>query len=355
MPFDYFDTHTLLAAVEQIAPTSNFLRDRYFPTSDGDIFTTNKVLVEYRDGSRMAAPFVVPRKGGVLLERDGYSVSEYEPPTIAPKRMLTVDTLKRKGFGEAIMRNLTPAQREQMILVKDMDELGESISIREEAMAAEVMQTNGCVMKHIADNKTVGDTMEIRYYSESQNPAKYTPTGNWETSYDGILKDLGVMVRTLTSRGLPATELVVGADVADAILNNTAIQKLLDIRNFDLGRVNPALLPDGASRIAVLNVKGRIIDVICYEEQYVDYEDGKTKSFIDPKSVVLTAPAAGRTAYGAVTQLEQADNEFHTYGGKRVPKFVSNADRNTREIIVTARPILMPKAKNAFVTAKVLA
>ena len=39
-----------------------------------------------------------------------------------------------------------------MLIVRDADELGDLITNREEAMAAETMLTNGCIMKHIADD-----------------------------------------------------------------------------------------------------------------------------------------------------------------------------------------------------------
>ena len=65
MPFNFYDTHTLLMAVQQLTPAATFLRDRYFPTNDAsDIFASEDVLVEYRDGTRKLAPFVAPRKGG---------------------------------------------------------------------------------------------------------------------------------------------------------------------------------------------------------------------------------------------------------------------------------------------------
>ena len=46
MPFNFYDTHTLLMAVQQLAPAATFLRDRYFPTNDAsDIFATEDVLL----------------------------------------------------------------------------------------------------------------------------------------------------------------------------------------------------------------------------------------------------------------------------------------------------------------------
>lgn len=354
MAFNFYDTHYLLMAVEQLTPPTTFLRDRYFPTNEAtDIFSTTDVLVEYKDGSKTLAPFVAPRKGGVTILRSGYHMERFEPPFVAPSRMLTIDDLKKRGFGEALLSNLTPEQRQRTIMLSDAQEMSEMISRREESMAAEVMQTNGCIMKHITDNAEVTEDKEIRFYSEGSNPASYTPSNNWTKDYTGIIADLFAMVRLLSKRGLPATELVCGADAADAILANTEIQKLLDIRNYNVGRIDPSTLPDGASNIATLNVKGRLIDVICYDEEYSD--GSESKAYIDPKNVILTAPGAGRTVYGAISQVEQSDGEFHTYTGRRVPKYLSNAQGNTRSLTMTSCPLLMPNNKNPFIVAKVLA
>jgi len=138
MPFNFYDTHTLLMAVQQLTPAATFLRDRYFPTNDAsDIFATDDVLVEFRDGSKKLAPFVAPRKGGVTVLRAGYNMERYTPPFVAPRRVLTLDELRKRGFGEALYSQLTPEQRQQTLILRDADELGELITNREEAMADE--------------------------------------------------------------------------------------------------------------------------------------------------------------------------------------------------------------------------
>ena len=354
MPFNFFDTHTLLMAVEQLTPVSTFLRDRYFPTNAAsDIFATDDVLIEYRDGSKKLAPFVAPRKGGVAILRNGYTVERFTPPFVAPKRSLSIDDLNKRGFGEALYSQLTPQQRQQTLILKDADEMSEMISRREEAMAAETMLTNGCVMKHIADDANKDDEMEIRFYTGASNPATYTPTNAWNAAGAEILKDLGAMVRILTSKGLRASDLVCSPDVADAIMNDANIQKMLDNRRIELGNIEPELLPAGAAIVARLNVKGRIINVISYDETYTD-DNAQDKLFIPSGKCILTAPAAGRTLYGAVSQIEQADGEFHTYAGKRVPKYLSSAEGNTRSLTISSRPLMIPNNKNAFLVADVL-
>lgn len=354
MAFDIFSTHTLLMAVQLLTPPSNFLKKRYFPTNDAtDIFKTEDVLIEYRDGSKKLAPFVAPRKSGVTMMRHGSTLERFTPPRIAPKRGLTIDDLETRGFGEALFTNKTPEERERLLVLTDVTELSEAISRREEVMCAETMLTNGCIMKHIADDKQEGDDKEIRFYKESKNPAQYTPAVKWDQPNNMLLKDLTAMSRMLTTRGLPAADFVCSPNLADVIINDSNVQKLLDNRRYELGTVKPETLTDSATVVAVLNVNGRLISIITYDETYTD-DDGKDKLYIPSGKGILTAPGAGKTIYGAVTQLEQSDKHYHTYAGRRVPKYLANAENDTRSIMLTSRPIMLPKNKNPFIVIDAL-
>lgn len=354
MSLDIFSTHTLLMAVKQLTPPSSFLRDRYFPTNDAtDLFSTEDVLIEYRDGNKKLAPFVAPRKGGVTMFRQGYTMDRFTPPNIAPKRSLTIDDLKKKGFGEALFSQLTPEDREAMLVLRDAEELGEAISRREEAMAAEVLLTNGCIMKHIADDKNKGDEYSISFYEGSTNPAQYTPAVKWDQTGNAMLDDLAVMIRMLTQKGLPAADFVCGPAVANAMINDAAVQKFLDNRRYELGSVRPERLAASAAVVMVLNIYGRLISVISYDETYTD-DSGKDVPYIPEGKGILTAPGAGRTLYGAVTQLEQSDRRFHTYTGRRVPKYVADVNGNTRDLTLSSRPLMIPNHKNPFIVIDAL-
>lgn len=354
MNIDILNTHSLLMAVEQLTPAKTFLRDRYFPTNAAtDIFSTDDVLVDYKDGSKRLAPFVAPRKEGVTVLRDGYTTQRYTPPYIAPRRPLTIDDLNKRGFGEALFSQLTPEERQATFLLKDAAELGELISRREEAMAAETMLNNGCVMKHIGDDVDNPEEFEILFYAGATNPDVYSPQKSWDDPDADIYSDLKAMIQMKTKKGLGATELVCASDVAAAIIDNAKVQKYLDIHNYNLGTVDPKELPEGASLVGVLNIYGRMLSIISYDETYED-ENGSDVAFIPAGHAILTAPAAGRCLYGAVTQLEQADGEFHTYAGARVPKYISSAENNSRTLTVKSRPLMIPNNKGAFLAAEVV-
>lgn len=355
MAINIYSTYTMLAAIKQMLPHRTFLRDRYFPTDESkDIFPTEDVLVEYKDGNKKMAPVVMPRKGGITIERAGYSTERYTPPLVAPQRPLTIDDLNKKGFGENLFSNKTPAQRQAEILGDDLADFDVMHSTREEYIAAQCMVNNGYVLKQYADEYGSGnyEEYEIRFYNEQNNPSVYTPAADWDAPGANIIGDLTTMIRMLTNKGLPATDLIVNPDIADIMVNNPTIQKLLDNQRINIGSIAPTILPEGAASIGKINVQGRVIEIFSYDEQYED-ESGQLQYFIPNGQVILTAPAAGRALYGAVTQLEQTDGQFHTYMGTRVPKYIADSKNEVRELKVSSRPLFIPRNRNPWVTAKV--
>lgn len=149
---NFFDTYILMAIVEEIVPKQTFFKDRYFPTGDDDIFASDKVLTEYRKGDRKMAAFVSARAGDIPMERRGFEIHEYQPAFIAPSRLLTQDDLRKRGFGEAIYANSTPAQRAARLQRDDLSDMDIRITRREEWMAVQTMINNSCTMQSYIDD-----------------------------------------------------------------------------------------------------------------------------------------------------------------------------------------------------------
>ena len=352
MSINIYSTKTMLAAVKQMVRPTSFLRDRYFPFAMN--FPTEEVLVEYRDanGAKMA-PVVMPRKGGISVEREGYTTSRMTPPLIAPERPLTIDDLNKKGFGEDLFSDKTPAQRQAEVLMQDLADLSDMITAREEDMAAACIFNNGYVLRQYADKYGEGEFKEyaLKFYTEGANPATYIPGVKWNEAASDKISDLHKMILMLTSVGNGASEVLLGADAAEVLLKDGTIQKLLDISHYNIGQINPEALPQGAAKLGTLNIRGRNIDLLTYDATRIG-EDGVVAPYIPAKSIAVTTPGAGSTIYACVTQMEQADQQFHSYTGSRVPRYWG--DKEGRELRVSSRPILLPKTKNPFITATVL-
>lgn len=350
MALNYTDTAVLLAAYKEQKAPNTFLQSRYFP--DGTVFTTSQVLVEYKDGNQKLAPFVSPEIGGKVVRRKGYEANAYEPAFIAPKRTLTIDNLNKKGFGEALYGGLTPEERAVKITADDLTEMDEMIVRRQEQMCAQVLQENALTMKHYGDTNEENEPKRIEYFT-GENQAVYTPKVNWNEADADILGDIAAIALELAKRGLPATDVILGTEAADAFLNNEKVQKLLDNRNYNIGVVDPTENFPEAVFLGQLNCKGYKMNFIQYAATY-EAEDGTIKPYIDPKVAIVTAPACGVTNYGAITQIDFGGNgQFTTHAEKRVPLYEVNGQ--VREVALRSAPLVQPKHKNAFIKATVLA
>lgn len=352
-----YQTKTMLGAIKQMEPVHSALRDRYVVTGANDLFPTDEVLVEYKDGSnRKMAPVVINGKSGITVGRNGYKTFRMEPPMVAPKRTLTVDDLRKKGFGEELFSDMTPEQRQAALLAQDLTELDEMHTNREEFIVSKLLFGNGYTLKQYADEYG-GENFEeyvMKFYEGDTNPAVYVPGAKWTATGSDKMADLHIMARMLTTAGNNAADVLLGADAADALMDDAKIKELMDLNRYDAGQIAPQLMADGMALLGVLNVRGRRLNLITYDGTYEDEQTGAITPYIPAKSICVTAPGCIRGLYGCVTQLEQADNQFHSYMGRRVPRYTANIDSDTRELRLASKPLFVPMAKNPFISAAVL-
>lgn len=339
---NFFDVYTLIAINEEIVPRTSFFKDRYFPTGAADIFASDKVLTEYRKGDRKMAAFVSDRVGDIPIERRGYSIHEYQPAYVAPSRPLTLDDLKKRGFGEAMYSSLDQQARAAQIIKDDLTDLDNRIMRLEEWMAVQTMINNACTMQTYIDADTQGETLYVRFY-DSTSDHTYTVSDKWDNNGDAY-SDIKAMARKLSERGLPATDLVLGSDAYDTLLENDKVKTMLDRqRAFNDSAINESIAGyDGVTFAGTLNFGGYRLNTFCVDETYED-ASGYTQKYFPTDSVMVTAPACGHMMYGQVTQIDFGSSEFATYAMTRVPKLVVDQSNDVRKLIIKSRPLAAPK------------
>lgn len=351
---DFFSTYVLSAIVDETTPRATFFRDRYFGSGGGDIINADKVLVEYRKAGRTMAPFVADRIGDIPLDRRGYTVHEYEPARIAMSRLLTIDELHKRGFGEAIYANSTEAERAARLIQDDLSDIEESIVRREEWMAAQTMIHNACEMQEYVDANVKGGTKAIHFYDKGKTSEHlYTVAKKWTEDGGDYRADVRNMSRLLTSRSLPATDLIIGTNVADFITNDKKTAELLDRNSGQIvGTINETLGNyDGITFLGTLNFHGHRLNVIVVDERYED-ESGKDQPMFGANDAMVTAPGCGAFKYGRITQFDYGATMPTTYAAKRVPKLIVDQENDIRKIRLTTRPIAVPKNYCPYIYAK---
>ncbi len=339
---NFSDTYILMSIAEEIVPQASFFRDRYFPTGAGDIFRSDKVLTEYRKGDRKMAAFVAPRAGDIPMDRRGYSIHEYTPAYIAPSRLLTIDELTKRGFGEALYPGMDQAERAARLLLEDQTDMDARIRRREEWMCAQTMINNACTMQEYIDDQTKGQELSVQFFDDTSDHT-YTVANKWDTDTGDIFGDVTAMCRLLSRRGLRAADLVIGSDVADAMQASAEVRELLDKNSgIIIGQIDQTLTNyDGVSVLGVLNFGGFRLTVICVNEVMQD-ETGADVDIFPATSAMVTAPSCGHLMYGAITQIDYGATGFATHAAARVPKFSLDQDHDIRKLRLASRPLAAP-------------
>lgn len=344
---NFFDTYFMAGMLTEIVPPQTFFRDRYF--GQAEVFNTDKILVEYMDGDRKMAPFVAPSAGDIPISRVGYELYEYVPPMVAPSRVLSIDDLRKRGFGEAINSHSTAADRARVLQLRDLTTLTNRITRREEWMAVNTMIINGLDVQEYIDAKTVGPVTPIRFYDVAEsNPSIYTVTP-W-TSYAAFESDVEAMCDQLARRGLPIEDLVLGSAVWAKIKTFSDFQKYFDLKRATFGEIGSRIVAPGITHVANLDFNGYSLNVLVIKEQYTD-DGGTTQSFFPSKSAMVTAPACGTRYYGAISQIDYGSSEITTHEGERVPKLVVDQDKDIRKLRLASRPLLAPNNKAPWIYA----
>ena len=353
MPLDFFSTYSLRAAVEEIIPEKFFFKDRYFPTGAEDVFNTDKVLVEYKKGTRKMAAFVSDRGSGIPLERTGYSVSEFAPPKISISRSLSIDDLNKRGFGEALYANSQPAQRAARLQVKDFTEMDAAITRREEWMCVQTMLNNACTMQEYSDAKTKGAEKHIQFYEGDSSPHEYTVANKWNAEGANIIGDVYAMCELLAKRGLNATDLVIGSDVADVFYKDETLMRLIDKNSgIIVGEINERIDYPGVSTLANgLNFRGHKLRIFVVSTSYED-EAGKDTSYFPKDGVMVTFPNCGHLMYGRDTHIPFGQTSYVTFTGKRIPKFTLDQKNDVREQTLISHPLAAPAVYCPYIFAK---
>lgn len=348
---DFLNTYTLMAINEEVVPPRNFFHDRYFPTEAGDIFASDKVLTEYRKGDRKMAAFVSRRAGDIPMDRRGYAIREYQPAYIAPSRLLTIDELNKRGFGEAIYSQSTPAQRAARLLLDDMNDMELRISRRLEWMSVQTMIHNACTMQTYVDDVTQGEEEYVQFY-DTNSDHTYSVGSNYWTTEANFRAGVRAMSRMLTRRGLRAADLVMGVDVSDAVLAIQSVRDLLDKNSgINFGAVNQRLTEyEGVTFDGWMNIGGHRLNLFTVDEEYTD-EDNATQKYFPATSAMVTAPGCGHMMYGQITQIEYGSTEFVTHAAARVPKFSIDQDKDERKLRLATRPLAAPKTYCPYIYA----
>jgi len=345
LSINIYETRTMMQAIDKMKPVRTFLRDTFFPGIE--TFPTEKIDVDFRKGKRKMAPFVARNSGGITMDRQGFQTNTWETPYIAPQRALTKNDLTNRMMGENVYSTRTPEQRAMELLARDLIELDDMIARREEWFCRQVLLYGLVTIKGWID-KFGSDYVEDTVNYQFTNKETLAGADAWTEATSKKYEDLkGARLQVIQKSGQNPNIAILANNVVDLFINDANIQKLLDIRNLTIGTVQPSVQAEGVTYIGTLTSLG--LELYSYDEWFLD-DDGVEYPMIPDNYVVVGRANLGTRLYGAVTQLEESDGEFHTYEGTRIPKVWKDVNNDTKMIRVASRPLPKPEDVDAWYT-----
>ena len=346
MPIDIYTPRTMLGAIEQMTPPKTFLLSTFFGLTR--TFPTETVDVDIVKGKRRMAPFVSPVVQGKAVTKRGYKTNTYKPPYIKPKFVTTAGQYLARQPGELLYMGKSPLERAAMQLGKELAELDEMITRREEWMASQALFTG----KIIVSGDGIEDEIDFGMAS-GHLPTISVAANKWTADTSDPIADLTAYAQLIAKdSGIVPSTVVLGADVCAAFLRHALVQKFLDMKDANLMRINPRELPNGVSYVGTITAPGLNVDLFTYAEWYVD--DNETEQPMVPVDRLLmgSTHTANARLYGAIQDVEAI--EAGLVEAARYPKSWVEKDPSLRMLMLQSASLVALLQPDAFVSAKVI-
>ena len=344
-----YEPRTMGRIVEKLPPVRTFFRDTFFRREE--TFNTESVDVDFVKGTRKVAPFVHRIIGGKTVPNTGYETKTYKPPVVAPDKITTVDDLLKRRPGESLVSGRSPAERAVLKMSDDFRELRDMISRREELMCVQSIFTGKIPI--------IGEGLnEVIDFGFTNTEVISAATKKWSNAGSDPIGDLKRWHKQVQKTGSTnCNACVMADDVATVFVGHEKVQKVLDVRNYNLAVIQPRQLPNGVTYVGTIHELG--MDIYTYNEWYLDdWTDPETpeeKPLVPNGMLAMLSTNANYSMYyGAITLIDEGTKEFKTVEGKYVPDTWVKRKPARRFLQLQSAPLSVPHDVDSWFTAKVL-
>ena len=323
MAISIYDPRTMGKLVERMPKVHTFVRDTFF--RNRETFDTQKIDVDFKKGNRALAPFVHKKKGGATIDNEGFQTNTYEPPLVAPNKITTIDDILKRTPGESLYNGKSPNQRAVEKMQRDFTELDEMITRREEWMCCQSL-FRGKILILDKNGKAIQEEIDFQF----TNKETLKTADSWKTKKGGKIAQLKAWRKQ--------------------------VQKMLDVRRFEVAVIAPKELPNGATYIGTIHEIG--MDIYTYNEWYLDNwtnaEKPEDKPLLPDNIVALLSTEANYSMYyGAVGIVDEAGKTIAVVEGSRIPEQWVERRPARRFLQLSSAPIPVPHEVDSWFIATV--
>ena len=309
-------------------------------------FDTEAIAIDIELGGNQVAPLVLPEVPARRRTPEGFKTLLIKPAYVKDMSEFRPEGMLTRDLGEQVGGELSPEERANRRLVRELERKIRSVNGRLEVMAAEALRTGKCTL---ADKDYPSTTIDFA------RDAALTPTAlaggaRWTESTSTPLDDLNDWAGLVEEKsGVSAIDVIMGKGAWKSFRNHAKVEKKLDIRNargseLDLG----AMIRRG------LTFRGTIdgFNIFTYMGSYVDPADGQSKKIWLDNWVGVTAPGEegvnGLRLFGAIMDFEAGITPIAYF-----PKMWVEKNPSAMMLLVQSAPLMAPGRPNGSLGVQV--
>ena len=346
MAIDLYATRSMMKQIETTFPPQSWLLDNFF--TETDISQSEHVDVDVLTGKRKMAPFVHPSSAGVVDRRTGYSTKTMKPAYVKPYRISEAADYLKRFPGENIYASKSRDQKVAELMAKDLFELNEQITRREEWMAAQQLTTGQIPIV----GEGVSVTIDLGLQSTHNLVNTDLVDNGWATASScAPLTDLDAWQLVISQdSGFVARDVIMGATAYTKFIASDQVQEeWLPAGGQFTGT---ALVRGDETTGAIWRGQARGKNIWTYNELYLDDDGSTVGKMIPDKRVVMVARGARAVKhYGAIMDMDAP-------GGAAVrvfPKSWRESNPSVQYVMLQSAPLPFFHQIDAFLTALVVA
>lgn len=338
-----FDPTTLLDVASRIGPAPGLITQLL--VGDKIVYSqTSKVDQDFYESTKKMAPIVARKMGGKVVNHTAWANYEFVTPYCSTRWNLDDDFLEKRMPGEPVVNGMSMSQREDAWQAQRIAEAKAMVTRRVEWYGATLLSTGILTLAGdgYEDEIDLGHTLSETLAADVRwSAAGADPIGDLERW----------QLECLNNGGVTPNICVMGNAAGAAFMKHTSVvEKFKTNMTFQIGRIEPRQMPDGAKFVGYLAELD--LEIYVHGAQYESEAGVMTRYF--PTDRVALFPSAERNSaklvYGAIRDAKLAQwFETDVY-----PRMVTDEDSNTSFLEVISKPLLVFVEMNTFYWADVV-
>jgi len=266
----------------------------------GEVYSDSTVVeFDSEEMSNHAATYVSRLGGPNEVGEQGYETAQHCIPYLYEQKSFQPEDFLDRLPGEVVGDGVAVASRMEIKMTKGIQNLSRRFDMAEELQVKEALETG----------KVTVDGKGVKYLVDFQRDTALTVTNTgtdkWSDSGSDKLDQLSALCRVGETHGYSYNEALMSPEAGNALLQDEAIQKLLDLKNFDMGAIEIKNLRDQkATYLGTLRWPGFELALYVYRGLYTDNANA-VKPVLTKDIVILRDTGANwKMHYGMISNFK---------------------------------------------------